>query len=251
MPLLNRHTFPPNGFQFYQPSTNWPKSQAELAGLTFDQVCQRIQAHRAANPRFQLSTDLEVIAAELDEYTCTRLKFDPNYCTGGGAYPKAPRPMLRLPAPGASQGGKDAVAGAEPIGKIRKLTLGIGVLIDLFGSGARSVSQDLANQRAAVCVQCPKNTPGGWETFFTGPAANKIKQFMQLKNEMELKTPLDTQLHVCNACLCHLQTKVWVPISHILKKLQPEMRNELWEKCWIRKEENENQPKPHGDSHST
>ena len=122
-----------------------------------------------------------------------RIKYDPNYCSGGGADPKALRPTLRLPTPGTPPAGSVRSVVAKAV----KITQGIGVLIDMLGSGAKAVAPELATQRASVCVQCPKNAKGNWLAYFTGPAAAKIKDYMELKNQMRLTTPYDAQLNVC------------------------------------------------------
>lgn len=238
MPLISRRSFPPGGFFFFQPQSQWPPTQEMFAGLTFDQVVIKIAQHRAANPRFGLSTDLDDIANELDYFTCVRLKFDPNYCVGGppGAplgKAQAPLPPVRpvgqpfKPAPSA----RGAVA-AE-VKKVTRLVSGVGVLLDWIGSGGHAVDPALATKRANVCVGCPMNQKGGWEHFFTGPAADIIRKQLTLKNEMQLQTTLDKQLSVCDACGCELTLKVWVPLEYVLKKLTPEISIKLDPRCWI------------------
>lgn len=229
MPLLTRRTFPPGGWVYFQPQTNWPQNPtAYFDGKTFEQVCQEIAAHRAANPRFGLSTDLAVIGDELDLFTCVRIRHDPNYCTGGASL-KALRPLPLPPAAGpAAEGGlKGAVA------KLHKLSQGVGTLLEWLGSGGQVVDQRKADERGAICVACPQNQPGGIETIFTAPAAEKIRRHLALKNDMALKTVHDEKLQICQACLCVTSLKCWVPIAHVVKKLTPEMRAQLHASCWI------------------
>lgn len=218
---------------FFQPQTNW---KVPNPMLPWDDVVRAIQQHRMANPRFaaQWSTETEDIEAELDAFTCLRISFNPNYCTGG-SFPKA-----RTPLPGRAVAGSRFAGIGKRVGaaveNVRKLYSGVGVLLDWVGSGGKVVSQEQANARATVCADCPKNELGGIESFFTAPAAEKIRKQLALKNEMELRTPLDDRLGTCTVCLCRMSLKVWVPLEHVVKKLKPEWRAELPEHCWVVKE---------------
>lgn len=234
MPLIKRTTFPPKGWMFYQPQTQWPRSQEEFAGMTFDQVVDRIIAHRAANPRFRQnwSLDVDEVSDELDLFTCVRLKFDPNYCTGGGTSPKVPPPLPGSAAAGVL--GRAGRRGAAVVERGRKYIAGIAVLLDWLGSGGHTVLRELAEARAAVCAACPKNQElGTIDELFTTEAASRLKSFLSLKGEMKLSTTQDGKLKTCAACLCKPELKVWTPLEHVVKKLKPEQEAELDPKCWI------------------
>lgn len=237
MPLITRRTFPPGGWWYFQPQTQWPKNPQEFfSGKTFEQAVASIVAHRAANLRFGLSTDEDAVASELDVFTCVRLKNDPNYCTGG------PSPKAVRPSPGRAVSGLAAglarSAGAV-VEKARKYATGVGVLLDWLGSGGKTVLKEEAERRASVCAVCPKNVQGGIDSVFTRVAADKIKRQLELRSEMELSTTKDNALNICEACLCVLKCKVWVPIEHVEKKLTDDMRSQLDPSCWIKSESND------------
>lgn len=240
MKLISRSTFPPGGWWLYIPQTNWPpknSAQQFFAGKTGDQVVDLLVEHALGNPRHDLPKTREAAWDYLELFTCTRLRGDPNYCTGAGLG-KSERPLRPVPAGGA----KSTLAAA--VEKAVKLTKGIGVLAGWLGSGLKAVPHELACRRAEVCAGCPKNEPGGWESFFTGNAAELIRQEAELKNEMSLSTPFDTRLSVCSACLCVCSLKVHVPLAHIVRKLKPAMREALDPRCWILSEEKMLQPAP-------
>lgn len=234
MPLITRRTHAPGGWQYFQPQTHW---HVPNPMLEWDVVVRQIQQHRLANPRFSnlWSTQIEEIEKDLDLFTCIRIANDPHYCTGG-PIPKAMRPPRGRVAGAIEAVGRSAGAVVE---KAKKYVSGVGVLLSWLGSGGKAVSQEQAEKRAAVCAVCPKNEPGGLDSFFTAIAAEKIRSQLALRNEMEMKTSYDSRLNVCTACLCQTKLKVFVPIGHVLSRLKPEMKSELHPDCWILKETNE------------
>lgn len=229
--LKSRRLWPPGGFSYFQPQTGW----SAPPGLTFEQVVTEIIKHRKANPRFPLPTDFDTVAEELDEYTCLRIGGDPNYVASMGTIPK-----------GASLPPRPRAAGvAGVVGAAKKIGAGVGVLIDWLGSGAKPVESELATARAKVCSDCPQNQQGDFTRWFTVPASNQIRQQVEIKNEMKLATPFDERLHVCEACLCPMKLKVWVPMEYILARLPVESRAALDPRCWMISEEKAmNQSKP-------
>lgn len=233
--LISRRTFPPQGFWWYEPQTNWPpmdQAPRFFAGMTFDQVVDKIIEHRLANPRFNLATDRETVGNQLDKFTCLRIGNNPNYCLGGPV-PKSPSPLPVVAA------GKNVAAAV--VEKVRKYTQGIAVLLDWLGTGAKTVPQEQADRRAGVCVTCAKNIPGDWESYFTTMAAEKIRKQLEVRKEMAIRTAPDDRLSICEACRCVLKLKVWVPIETAARKLTPEMRAELDPKCWILEEDHARQ----------
>lgn len=230
--LISRRTFPPDGFWYFESKTNWPKNpKSVFSGKTFDEAVAMIVQHRLANPRFahQWSTDPSIVADELDRFTCLRLANNPNYCSGGAAVPQG----------GASKKGirqtfatiKAASVGAAVA--VKKVVAGAGVLLDWLGEGAKPVAQELANKRAEICSTCPQNVKTDLTSFFTVPAANMIRQQIEIRGEMKLSTPFDAKLGICQACACPLTLKPHVQLSYILKKLSPEVRAKLDPRCWM------------------
>lgn len=96
--------------------------------------------------------------------------------------------------------------------------------------------------RAAVCVECPLNGKGGWESYFTVPVSNAIRRELERKRTMKLETQFDDRVGVCEACSCPLQLKIWLPIENILSKVQPAQFDALAPGCWIRSERAQLEP---------
>jgi hypothetical protein len=217
---MNRNETPPGGFQFHQAQSGW--SAPTPVASTFNQTVELIIQHRRANPamtaQHKLSLDPGAVGTELESYTARRL---------GLPDPKpAPAPPTRQ-----SMSGKVVQAVAD----VKKLAAGAAVLFEWEQSGDPPVDQEVANQRAVICATCPKNEAAGFSRYFTAPVqAIIMKQFERL-HKMNLKTPSDDKLNVCQACICPLRGKVWVPLSLILKRLKPEERAELDPRCWITK----------------
>ncbi len=116
---------------------------------------------------------------------------------------------------------------------IKTVSAGIGVLLDWLGSGGVPVSAEVAERRANICKDCPKNDGGDFKAYFTEPIAAKIKQQLEIKHDLQLKTSVDDNLTVCSACDCPLPLKVWTPLEHILVHTSKEVKAKLHPKCWI------------------
>lgn len=228
--MKSRSTFPPSGWFYYQPETNWPEvPQGFFAGKTFDQAVDEIIKHRKANPRFNLATDWDTVANQLDEFTDLRLRGNPKareYLVDGGLEKKAPVP----PSPRAGQSAGSVAGG------VRKVAAGVSALWDWLGDGGEPVPVSDANMRAAVCAQCDRNKPGNWTSWFTVPASELIRKQLEIRNDMELKTNFDDKLGCCSICLCPLPLTVFVPLEYKLATMRPEVFAELPEWCWVKKE---------------
>lgn len=193
-------------------------------GLTFDQVVDRIIQHRAANPRYanQWSTERATVESELDEYTCLRIGNDPNYCAGS--------------APPFSQGQPQRWR-LVPNGQSAKAVAGGAIsLLKLFSSSQQPVEQSLAEARAAVCLTCPLNGTGDWMAMFTKPAAMFIRKTLSFIKDANLKTSLDKQLGICEACGCPNQLKVHVKLDFIKANTDTETMARFDPDCWIKNE---------------
>lgn len=232
MPLISKSVFPPGGWWYYEAKTSWPKdAKSYFAGNTYYEVRDKMAVHRTSNPlRFTPEQCTpEACDADLEKFTCLRLANNPNYCSGGAAVPQG----------GASKKGirqtfatiRAASVGAAAAAK--KVVAGAGVLLDWLGDGAKPVSQELANKRAEICSTCPQNVKTDLTSFFTVPAANMIRQQIEIRGEMKLSTPFDAKLGICQACACPLTLKPHVQLSYILKKLSPEVRAKLDPRCWM------------------
>jgi hypothetical protein len=202
---------------------------------SFNHCCEQTRALRVANPflceRHGLSTDMATIEAEVDFFNATR-------CIAGGW-----TQFVILDDPASAGAGYTAPPaqkknrGAAAMGSVKRVAAGIGVVVDLFGPGAKPVEAGLAEKRAAVCVGCPKNDGGDFLAYFTEPIAEKIRLQLEIKNDMQLRTSHDDKLTVCSACDCPLKLKVHVDLAHILKHTSEEVKARLHPMCWITAEE--------------
>lgn len=224
---------------YTQAQTGWTAPP----GLTFDQVVAEIIKHREANPRFGLPVDRAMVEAELDLYTCFRIKFDESYCDGGlnalksiGILGKSGGSLEPgNPASQSSSLPRPERSGAAAT-KVRKLSAGVWLLLDWLGEGGVTVVGAVAESRARVCMDCPHNGKGGIEAYFTEPISNKIRRQLELKNDMELATPSDEKLGICDLCDCPLKLKVWTPMPYIRNHMPQSVKDALPDFCWIRKE---------------
>lgn len=224
---MNLTQTPPGGWQFHQPQTGWWAPSP--VGYTHDQQVTNIIKHRLANPaitsKHKLATDFPTVSKELIKYQQIR-----------GALSPDPLPKLTPPlsSPQMSGAVKQAVA------VVRKMATGAALLMEWEEAGLPHVSQEQASQRALTCTKCPKNEKGKALTdIFTVPVAAMIKKKMERLNDMNLHTAYDAELATCQACLCPMRTKVWMPTELVLKRLKPDQKAELQPdnpKCWILQE---------------
>lgn len=121
-------------------------------------------------------------------------------------------------------------------GHVRKAVAGVKVYADWLGSGLKPVEKTKAETRASVCVNCKQNQDPNWIQKMESALANKFKTLIEIKNDLQLKTPHDDRLHSCQICDCPLVVKIHVPIEHVLKDMSEATLNAL-EKvdppCWI------------------
>jgi hypothetical protein len=226
MKTIDRHTFPPGGWQFRQPQSGW--SAPTPTSNTFDQQVVAIIKHRTKNPAMvaknKLSTDFNEVANELEMFNRLRL-----------GIPLESPPSF-FPQSRASNV-QDAAAGTSWFRKIVRTGTGIATLGDWLGKGGIPVDQSLANQRAEICSDCPQNKSGDFLSLFTKPASDLIRKQLQERKQLSYSTPADDRLHFCEACGCPLLLKVHVPIKEIRSHMkQPELNN-LDPRCWIPKEQ--------------
>lgn len=221
--LISRDKFIPGGFTYYQPETGF-KSQRMAS---FESITQSIIAHRKANPwlieKHGWSVDPESVRNELDAYNakiCEQMGWH-SYITGVGG-PSTPNPQM----PRAQQ----------LLRKVGNAAVGAETLVDWIKSGAEAVPLEQSANRASVCVSCAHNNPGDLLSFFTRPAAEAIRRTIQIKNQMNLSTPHDEKIGVCDVCDCPLRLKVHLKIEVIKERMSQAVRSELPSHCWILKE---------------
>lgn len=230
MQLKNRNEFVPGGFAFHQPETDW-----HAPGGSFRVVVEALIRHRLGNAylvkKHGWNTDFESVADEVDAYVSLNLSRNPAYAhfltEGGGPITALPKWRSRV---------------ASGVAAASKTVAGIRVLLRWLGDGGRAVEKPVAEQRASVCVQCPLNEKGDWQTKFTETASAEILQVFGIMNDMKLSTSHDGNLGLCGACGCPMRSKVWTPLAHIVKEMKPEVKEQLNKEnpvCWVLAELNE------------
>jgi hypothetical protein len=230
--LKSRTTSPPGGFLYEQKQTGWRNwLVAPTTQWDFNALCAAIQAHRQANPRFGLKTDLASILLEVDTTNAERVAAIPNAESyiindqGPAPFPVAPVQTNRL---------------QQFVAEVKAVSAGAETVLAFEKSGDSPVPKEHSEARALVCSQCPQNGKGGLTRWFTVPISELIrKQFGRL-SELGLSTSLDDRLGVCEACSCPLKLKVHFPMKYVLEGLTPEIRAKLQPenpRCWILQED--------------
>lgn len=228
---LNEHEIPSGGWQFYQPETKW-RAPTPISS-TLNQTVMLIVAMRRKNPaitaKFKLATNTEAVKSELLRFNRKRL---------GLSEESTPSPFQTFRR--SSSGGAGGAAGGrgviDSMSGFKRAAQGTAVVLDWLGSGANTVSQELAEKRAATCVQCQNNVPGSW---YTEAPAEIIKKAVEAwktmtgKVSFEFKTEQGDKLKSCDTCKCLLPLKVFVPMEHIIQKTRPDVMEELPSLCWI------------------
>lgn len=223
MKSLTEH--PPYSFQHLTPETG---QSSPFVG-SFNHVVEQVMMLRQANPflteRHGWRIDRAGVEHDVEQYNVARM-------IAGGWLGfiiqddgNPPAPLYVMPTPQK----KTSVAA------VRNVAAGVGVLLDWLGSGGKPVEQSLADSRAPICATCPKNDGGDWLSYFTKPIADKIRTQLEIRGDLQLRTPYDEKLTVCSACDCPLKLKVWVPMDHILSHTSEDTKTKLDPRCWILK----------------
>lgn len=227
--LKSHSQSPPNGFLYVQTQTGWRSEQhVPTSQWDWNLLVRAVQQHRVSNPKLGLPTDLESIESELDYVNALRVQ----NMRGGSTYvtdDERPPPPKSLASRLTSQLASVA-AGA------RKVKAGALTLLDWNLSNDPPVEPEHAVSRAGVCVTCPQNGKGDLTRWFTVPAAAQIKKAMAARLGLNLTTPHDENLGVCEACSCPLALKVWPKIEYIKAHMPEEVKADLDPRCWILKE---------------
>lgn len=119
---------------------------------------------------------------------------------------------------------------------ISKLTSGAAILTDWLGDDQRPVDRSLSQSRANVCAHCDQNARKMLLHLLEAPVIEAIRLTSTLKGRMKLSVEGESGLGTCKICLCHLPTKVHVPMSHIQAHTDENVWTELKEKashCWM------------------
>lgn len=233
MPLKSKSKFPPGGWQFFDPTLRW--SPPTPLGSTFDQTVDQIVAVRMNNKARHptLETGRSAVADQLEKYTCTRLGNNPEWCTGIAqkkTFTSKVESSMDIHPESRNPWSKSL---AKLVG-VKRIAGGARILSDWLGDGGIPVEPSVSQARADICLNCPKNTKGGFlVSKITKPIADAIKEQLRVKHELGLTVNGEENLHTCAVCICQLQLKVHTPIDYILKHTSNEVMKEFPSFCWI------------------
>lgn len=108
---------------------------------------------------------------------------------------------------------------------------GVATLTEWLGSGGETVDHWKAQDRAETCLRCPMNKDG---LQLAEAVAAAIKRQVELKNQLHLRVQGERALYTCQACLCPLRTKIWLPLARV--KPEDDERANYDPNCWLLKE---------------
>ncbi len=226
MPLKNRNVQIPQGLTFLQPETSW----RPIRFSSFDSIVDQVIEHRKANPHLieknGWSIDRNTVVTEVDNFNtkvCIQMGWL-DFIEGGGPVAIPFRPQGQ-PHPQSLSG------------SLANVAAGSGAIVEFIANRQEAVPDDLATARAVVCSGCPLNTKGNWLSRFTVPVANAIRIRLQDRSAMNLSTPHDALLGVCEACECPLPLMIHFPIETKLRHLTARAHTALDPRCWVLAEE--------------
>jgi hypothetical protein len=221
--LKSRTECPPGGFVV----TIAPVKQTKQF-WSFNEAVTWFQGIAVSNPHLGLATDPVAIGNFIDQQNALRVLGIP----GADVY------VLRKGGPTHLETKKTASL-LKPLiavgDKIRQLSAGAVLLEEWQGEGFPTVPAAEAEPRAVICATCPQNGLGDLTRWFTVFASETIRRRIETAQKLELKTPSDANLGICEACLCPLKLKVHVPVDIIKKHLTPKSLEALDPRCWILK----------------
>jgi hypothetical protein len=119
---------------------------------------------------------------------------------------------------------------------LENLIIGAITLEEWFGRDLQGVPKEVAERRASICSQCPKNRTERWMDRWPVYASNlfRIRNTMR---ERGMVTTKDLALNVCSVCDCPLKLKVYCPLDIIKKHMPSDVIARLDPSCWITKPE--------------
>lgn len=219
MKIISKSTLPPGGWKYTQPETN-----VSFDGMvSFSEQVGIIVKHRKANKL--PGADPVTATEDLTRFNCARL---PSICTESNPDSK------KKPGPHPVSAGVAAT--------VRQRAESAAVTVTSWlGDGGKPVSAERAVERATICAACPYNAEA--KLFdLSKPAAATLRALLAIKGTMNLTTPLDDKLGVCQICGCNLPLKVHTPIKNVLAGTDPDILKLFPDGiCWIRSESEQQQ----------
>lgn len=229
--LKDRNHSIPYGFQ-------WVESQTgrQFKNDSFWSLVDELLAHRRGNAwivkQHNLPMDRNQVANIVDEYNAARCLAHPGWehFVGSAEPPKTWSPSafsLRRRV-------------ENVVGGVRRTAAGVKLAAEWLGDGLRPVENALAEKRAGVCVTCPENGDPNWLQRIDASLASEVKHLVEIRNDLNLSTIHDQNLHTCKVCDCYLKLKVHTPIEHIKNNMPAEVVTKLrgvktstGAPCWV------------------
>lgn len=100
--------------------------------------------------------------------------------------------------------------------RVKSIPRGVEVIKDWLSEDGIPVSQELAQERASVCLKCPNNVRG---SALTAVVAEAVRRHVEVKNHLGLRVTGEKNLGECSVCLCQLRLKIWVPMPIIRRHM--------------------------------
>lgn len=113
--------------------------------------------------------------------------------------------------------------------KIKTMADGAKNLTLWVGSGGEVVSQELAQERADICLTCADNRPG---MDITREVAEATLKFLSFKNELELRVNGEDDLQSCRGCGCVIPLMIWESQDRIQAQMTREEIAKTPNYCW-------------------
>lgn len=189
-----------------------PETGQQFEGSNWPQLHERLTAHYKAAGYPMPGNMFELV----EKFICDK---EPGYCVGSPE--DAPRFSLANTFTNVLAGTRTFLRGA--------LTLGEAAI------GGKFVPQEKAEARAAVCVVCAYNDDIQGCTGCNMPVMREAVELLVGKRT----TTKDAQLRACRICSCHLQGKVHIALTPLLRHMPEEQRAQLPPHCWLMSEAKE------------
>lgn len=197
MKLSSRAKVPPGLFRYRH-----PVSGLEMVRHAWDLLRSDVTAHCEANGYPAVSD------AEIESQMCERMgpTVAERYCEGSG-----------LSVNGITLHWKELMSGTAAL------------LGHLLG-GRKTVTQEEAERRAAICAPCPRNSS------FSKPCGGLCPELEDVVKAVVGggKTSLDDKLEACSVCGCVNRAQIWVPIKHLAKGVEADFIEKAPQTCWKR-----------------
>lgn len=111
------------------------------------------------------------------------------------------------------------------LAKIKQLGHGAVAITEWLGSGGEVVDNAVAQERANICLKCPRHNPDQNNLVLFGKA---VRSILSAKNDIGLKVENKDKLGLCGVCGCVMKLQVFEP-EVLLKREESE---KYPEHCW-------------------